>query len=72
MGNHTVRGKYACALNTLKGSDRDSWLAQCNANGPALTDQHNTEAQKLALFVASVDLLLVHVLKEDSAGNYQK
>jgi hypothetical protein len=41
-------------------------------NGPALTVQNNIEAQKEALFVTTVDLLSVHVLKEDSAGNYQK
>jgi hypothetical protein len=60
-GNHTVRGAYAGALKTWKGSDRYLWLAQCNANGPALTDQNNTAAMKEALFVASI-----------FAGNYKK
>jgi hypothetical protein len=30
MSNNTVREKYAVALKTLKGSDRDPWLAQFN------------------------------------------
>jgi hypothetical protein len=46
MGNHTVRENYACALNTLKGSDRDLWLAQCNANGPDLADQNIKKHKK--------------------------
>jgi hypothetical protein len=44
MSNHTIREKYAVALKTLKGSDRDPWLAQCNTDGPALADQQTTEA----------------------------
>ena len=72
MSDHTVREKFQIALKTLKGSDRDLWMAQANLHGPVLVDVLVSEAAKERLFVASIDLLSVHVLKEDFAGVYQR
>jgi hypothetical protein len=60
-GYQKVRGKYTVAFKTLKWSHRDPWLAQCNENGPNLADQVVIEVVKEALFVASIDVLSVHV-----------
>jgi hypothetical protein len=46
MANHKVREKYTIALKTFTGSDGGMWLAQCNTNCPALSDQHVTEVHK--------------------------
>jgi hypothetical protein len=72
MAYHSFRENSIVDLKTMKGADRDLWLAQCNADSPVVVDQTVSEAAKEALFTASVNLLSIRVLKEDFFGSYQK
>jgi hypothetical protein len=67
ISNHTLQDKCAVALKMLKGSDRLYGLH----SAMSMIQQQTTEVQREALFVASIDILSVHVIKEDFVGIYQ-